>query len=613
MGAKEVFNNAKGSGAIAFTLAIILWIIDFSGTPMSFTGLIVLKDSNFYSNLLLGFISAMWPLIAGMAVFMLLTNGYKDKRQIGYVVGFSTMIAFFGYVGGYRTILHIIFPMLIIGSLPESEIAKDDRIKTLIGWYLLDFLTPGIASAFLPKEFALVFGNSLVIPYWVIFASMHAYNLSNNGFYYLILGIIVFMSALNFMSSLNVYNLSQNNINEVRQGFFNVAAKSWETVTNMFNQATNSFTQLFNQSYYDGTPEQTEKPQGLYLKEMDRGDIDFRTDYPVYLWARLEANTLDQEIEASVICYTEVEDDFGTRIIKGIVDEDSKSTEMRLSVINGVERSIPCIFENLPEGSYDVYYNATFTFSTEARKKIYMMNRDRLLSDLDLLHNKGKDPKIEDVLSELYDITDTDPTSIYTTGPIQLAIGTDKVPWDIGERNNIKPLFGVTVSNMWHTGGKIAHIDNLYLKIPDSFSFTSLERSCTFPITETSEQSELGYRIYKVANTKELSDVKDYVTINCHMTIDQARSLDPLPVTTRSLKTRVDYTYLMQEEISIDVNPGFLSDDAQEIIARSRSCCEITTGSEKQYQIVDTEGQCSNNQGDGSSAKIVDSEFCQNG
>jgi len=449
----------------------------------------------------------------------------------------------------------------------------------------------------------------------MIYVIFEAYSYESSKVLRLIYNILIifFIGSvlITVIDGIHIYNIVQTSSpDEIIEDITHFWSGTATSFGDGLKNAGHGFIQLFNTSQYyntyDSTQETTEQEQGLYLEEIERGDFEYTTESPVHLWARLVARTLDDEITARVTCYAETENIYDDNIIiEGIVDEETSATELEISIFSGVERTIPCIFDEdeysnglTEDGDYEIIYNTTFNFASDSRKKIYMMGRERMLNDLDLLAEKGKEPSPENVLTELYDIQDTDPESVYTTGPIILAIGTNKLPWDIGDKHNIKPLFGVTVENSWSSGGEIASIDNLYFKMPDSFKFINLEKSCTVPVEETTEQSESGFKVYKIK--EPINNIEDFVTINCHMSIEPDEALDPVPVTSRFLRARAEYTYNLQKKISIEVEekdlPGI--------------CCESSTGTgEPEFYIVIDSENCLNS--DDTPGNIVDDIYCE--
>jgi hypothetical protein len=339
-------------------------------------------------------------------------------------------------------------------------------------------------------------------------------------------------------------------------GFYKtVFGKLFDNFSERTGAGIHGFFQLFNTSSYITTPGQTEEveePQGLTIKELEQGDRIFREGSSVYTTSMLEAKTLDKPIEAYVICYTELEDEYGESYIEyGKIN--SREGSVKFTIISFSQHTIRCSFDTLPKGKYEIVFNASFDFGSEISKKIYLMDRQRLENDRISLENKGKDPSSSNVLRELYDIQDIDPVPIYTSGPVELGIGTDNLPIDIARGEIRQAQFSVSAENEWSRGGKISKFNNIYLKIPDTFWFSSLTDSCDLKISSTNEQNEQGYRTYKLELDERFSNIKNKVGVSCILDMD-SNSLDySKPVTTRFLKSYVEYNYVMQQKVNVDV------------------------------------------------------------
>ena len=387
----------------------------------------------------------------------------------------------------------------------------------------------------------------------------------------------------------------------------------FEAVSNLGTSIKNIFADIktgygnwindtFNYDYYSGDQEKVEIPQGVYLKELERGDLIYRPGSPIYVWARLEAKTLDEKITADISCKTEDENEVE---IFGQIDEPT------VTILTGVERSIPCEFANLDEGDYEIKFTADFNFGADARKKVYLMDRERMINDFEVLIDRGLKPSKEDVLRELYDIQDTEPESIVTSGPISVAIATDSVPWDIGESYNFKPLFGVTIENIWQDGGTVKKITKIEFMVPEDMEI----EDCDQEVDTNNFDTESEFKIYKVDPDSELiQDIEDYVTINCRMNVDHD-NLDNTPVTTRFLKVHVDYEYVLEEEIDIEVEGYGLEGDVAGVVGRNQVCCEIIVdsgmGVSVDYVINSPEKCTEINEESHKEAKPVISNYCE--
>src|SRR3989344_2552613 len=447
--------------------------------------------------------------------------------------------------------LHLLFSILIYflfgKAVPEEH--KEDFTRAILVLTFMDFygyaLLKGISIGFiLENQF-----NRILVPLWgfyvIGFAMKHNSSAIFSWTFFIISAIYVaaLFDGVSLMAQ-QTDNLDQGIINQAKSSVFrglNLLFGIPQMITDGWN---NFYQQTFNQSYiYGGEQEETKNPQGVYLTEIERGDYTNYADSPIYIWARLEARTLDKPINpVTVTCSAELDDG---NITQGIVNEES--TEYKFLVISGVDRTISCRFNNLTEGRYTAVFNATFDFATDARRKVYLMDRDRDIEELQALNQRGQQATGKDVLLQL-EITDTAPETIYTSGPVLVGIGSDNVPWDIGDQNNIKYRFGVTAENEWTIGGEILKINKIEMIVPPTFDI--ITTSCDIKMQPAGSRE--GDKVY--ATTEVIDDIDNLKTINCLMNVDK-RSLDPVPVTTRFLRAHVDYTYMITEEIDFEVEP----------------------------------------------------------
>jgi len=433
------------------------------------------------------------------------------------------------------------------------------------------------------KQGALTFGvqkaavfSRLMIPLWLYYVLGFCQKHNGTALVDWILIIIVIFNLFMIvdMGQLTVFqrtdNLDKSWANQASRGMKQAwAFLSKDLWTNLAQSYHNFNQQVFNQSYlYDGQQEDTEEPQGIYIEKIDRGDYVFKEYAPIYFWALIEARNLDLDnpIYPLITCTVELDD--GT-LLPGIVNEEDY--EYEFEVHSGVDRTISCRYDPglIPEGGYKVTFDVTFNFGVDARRKIYLMDRTRYTEELVALKRQGKTPTPEQILLSV-DITDTLPETIYTSGPVSLGIGTHNPPWDIGDTHNIKYLFGVTFENLWTQGGEIQSIDEIQLIVPDTFEI--MLGSCDVKIDYDNPIEEDNSKTY--VSTDTIIDIEDFRTVNCLMKVEKD-SLDPLKVTTRFLKSHVDYTYSMTESIDFEVEG--LSDFEKAAIEKDQVCCKIVT------------------------------------
>ncbi|MBN2367628.1 hypothetical protein JXC34_01315 [Candidatus Woesearchaeota archaeon] len=493
-------------------------------------------------------------------------------------------------VRDFNSILHVILSLSISFSFANITDDKESFYMTLIILTLIDFFgfyflgTIRSSFGFGLDAYQL---SRIVIPIWVYFILV--FSQQHNGdpvFDWIFWGLIVLNVLLLLESStLHVMSARPENLEGVSE-FWSDIKKIPQT---LFGSLYKIYNQAFNDTYvdYSGTQEQAQDPQGVFIEELDVGDRVFREGSPVYVWAKLKTKTLDgveDILTVHVDCYAETTSLSGKTKTKGVLDEEEKKFSVFIPVTSGVEKSIPCIFDadygnELPEGKYKITYNVEFDFGADVRKKVYLMDRYRYINDLEVLDDKGLTPSKEGVLRDLYKIEDTDPESIASSGPVLLAIGTDSVPWDIGESESIKTLFGLTIKNLWESGGKVNKVNNIYLSVPDTFGL-----SCSEMDLSTSPRTpEEGLKEFKAEyeSGHEINEIDDYRTIPCLMNVDR-ESLDSIPVTTRFLKAHVDYTYVIDKTIHIEVEEYDLGREEEVLEGQTDVCCKYVSKSSPQ-------------------------------
>ena len=124
------------------------------------------------------------------------------------------------------------------------------------------------------------------------------------------------------------------------------------------------------------------------------------------------------------------------------------------------------------------------------------------------------------------------------------------------------------------------------------------------------EYQKEGYSEYLLID--DLGNIEESRTINCLINVGE-KSLDPVPVTSRFLKTTVDYDYILEESIQIEVKavevPGI-----EDIVDRATACCEIITGSSRsaeiRYEWKETQDACESLSNENRKVSVVASNKC---
>lgn len=604
--------SLQGNVFVPFLLAFILLIVELSSGYTNWS-------LSWEQIIQVWKISGLdWLVLAGGLSLLIIigTLHFEDfKETIQDSVLYTIMIfvlLFFSFTGGPLAMIHVAVTFFIFLTFPLNDKSFKTLLELTTIFCLIDFVGYGTLAAIFKSNKNIFLLHYLANPN-LIFVAVQGLNFQQPGFFRGILLLFITAMVLSFVfvvvDTATYYGaLNQASPQELSKGIKHFYEGSFDNFLVFMSSTSHGFTQLFNMSSYgnSGTQETTEEPQGLYLKALDQGDRPFRTGSSIYATSMLEARTLENPIEAYVTCYTEVEDELGEDVVS-MGKINGNTAPVKFTIISFSQHTLRCSFDTLPPGDYKIIFNASFDFASEIRKKIYLIDRQRLMNDQINLENKGQDSSSRNVLTILYDITDTDPKPIYTSGPIKLGIGTDNLPIDIGQGEIRQTQFSVSAENDWSRGGKISSFKNVYLKIPDTFSFSNPLESCDLPIALTNEQYETEYKTYKVEMDDRFSNIRKNIGVSCIMDI-ASNSLDPTPITTRYLKSYIVYNYVMQEDVEVEVKENPLAD--KNLYEKNDLCCEVKYETETRYYWVINEEECTNYNTDSSDSKIIGSEMC---
>lgn len=604
--------SIQGGVFVPFLLAVILGLVELSSGYTSWS-------LSWERIIQVWKISGLdWLALAGGLALLIIigTLHFEDfKLVIQDSILYTIMIfvlLFFSFTGGPLAMIHVAVTFFIFLTFPLNDKSFKTLLMLTTVFCFIDFVGYGVLAAIFKSNDNIYLLHYLANPN-LIFVTIQGLNFQEPGFFrgvlLLVITIMVFSFVFVVVDTATYYGaLNQASPQELSKGIQHFYEGSFDNFLVFMSSTSHGFSQLFNMSSYadSGTQETTEEPQGLYLKALNQGDRPFRTGSSIYATSMLEARTLENPIEAYVICYTETENELGEEVvIFGKIN--GNINPVKFTIISFSQHTVRCSFDTLPPEDYKIIFNASFDFASEIRKKIYLMDRQRLMNDQISLENKGKDSSSESVLTLLYDISDTDPEPIYTSGPIKLGIGTDNLPIDIGQGEIRQTQFSVSAENDWSKGGKISHFNNVYLKIPDTFSFSNLMESCDLPVALTNEQYEIGYKTYKLELDDRFSNIRKNMGVSCILDL-AANSLDPTPITVRYLKSYIEYNYIMQEDVDVEVEESPMADET--LYEKNDLCCEVKYETETKYYWVINEEECTNYNTDTSDSKIIGSEMC---
>ncbi|PIN87244.1 hypothetical protein COV19_00550 [Candidatus Woesearchaeota archaeon CG10_big_fil_rev_8_21_14_0_10_44_13] len=367
------------------------------------------------------------------------------------------------------------------------------------------------------------------------------------------------------------YSISNDfNIQTMRVGGFGVMYDTWDNVKKGGGYVYDSVAGIPGQlkktaekqiqyavgDYYTGQVEDSKNQQiGVYIENVEPVTADFYADDTVIVWATLLAKTLDPEkqIEIKATCWGEKRIGDELKKEQGDADPSSDNKEFVLQTAREEERYITCEFppKFFDMGPKNIFVDADFNFQTMSYLKTYFMN----LETLRAMKRSGIDP------FDQYKITDKNPPSVCTNGPINLNIKTSEMPIGVSTSEPVDIKLGITLENAWQ--GKLKKANDITIKIPDAMEITYCDHAFE-KVSCTGDECEDGkyISVYKIKKQKTggkmgLDDIKEvagYHSIACRLKVnDMNRLLGNYPLISTFFKVTADYEYGLEKMTSVNI------------------------------------------------------------
>lgn len=301
-------------------------------------------------------------------------------------------------------------------------------------------------------------------------------------------------------------------------------AKAWEA----FNLKITGRLDVATGGLYSAQVEKNQfEPLGVFLDKVRAAQPKFYPDEPVTIWSSIKSRTLSDPVVVRFNCFRYGKDN--SRI--GIRDDKIGSVNLNegklipdrpFTVFTLEEKDVECTFnkDKFQPGTNPVTISAQYNFVTSAYQEVRFIDRARyqamIKENLDSLKEFG--------------ITDKNPKTIYTNGPVEIKeIIQNPIPVDL--ESQVLPNLGVTLTNrdkimdkqgktvgQWQ--GKILNIEELAIVVPKGIKiegagcnpvpFTDYKKedclnSCRKTCTETCEEYDKDKQ----------KDVKDRCLTNC--------------------------------------------------------------------------------------------------
>ncbi len=548
--------NSGGNGLLIFFLAIIIYFIDIFWLKFDGINLVSVFRSGqlmniFYKGIIIN--AVFWIILA--AIYFI--KRPQNKEEFISLILLIAAIFFVASLSGIRSsislmnlsaVIHILF--IIFGI--RNGILTKSYDKTTANYYtiliiLLDFFLFNLIYSIFPASAMNL--NRVIIPLLPL-STLILMNDSRfrSWLLFLITLFYILIVAQTYVASTNFQqNLNQNQI----EGAKMQSLSAWDKFKALFTNAQASWNQSMTQingDYYTGQVEQNQAaPLGVFLEDIKASDTQFLINESVDVWAKLKAQSFENNknpIAISVVCSTK--NSTGQTILGTVSPKGGK-----FSVASYEDEFLTCNFPKntfMVAGYYPITFNATFNFDTQSYLKTYYIDKDRKRS----LMADGKD-----IFSE-YGITDTNPTAVFTNGPLQIGMETTTPPVGVNQNDDFSSYLGITLDRHWGEG-TLMTLNSLYIALPEG---TSLDSSCKSFVESSSTEASMvvndGVKVYKIDNDQMIIDNKKGYTLpksfKCSIKLDDRNMLlGNTPISIRYFKAKTEYTYSISESTNINV------------------------------------------------------------
>jgi hypothetical protein len=321
-------------------------------------------------------------------------------------------------------------------------------------------------------------------------------------------------------------------IEDVKLGFEDMKAwfkEQWDKITRGIERTQAGLTG----DYFEGEVEAaSHKKLGVYIEGLRSVSTRYLEGEPIIIYSNIRTETLsDTPVNVKINCT------FNNKPADEIIPYDT-FTAKEIS-----NENIDCRFKNdegqYPPGNYRARLSAEFNFETNAYIKTYFMDMPKLQN----LREQNIEP------SKTFGF-EKRPRSIYSAGPIMIAIDSGEMPIGIREEPGYGPTIGIVLENMWN--GKIKQLKNLTVITPGEINQESINGIKPDNCEGCEKDDKECKCVYEM--TKFKTENQNIIMLRLFTKITEPESLiGKDPISYKSIKTSLNYDYHIAAEIGIQV------------------------------------------------------------
>ncbi len=554
-------SGSKGS-LMWFLFAILLYVIDWYWTH--FDGIntkLFLQTFTFQTAE--SYIRTSLNLVAlGLVIFYWIWQKPDSRELISFAV-LAFLMSFtitIGYGNAFGTLTHLAFAIAVLIGLAYPQMDKTQANYMIALAIFIDFYLFSLIGA-LP---GLTFFSRLIIPIWVfITAILSRESTIKNIIIFIIIMFYIFTSMTTYFAWRDVSKtLTETQYDQAgivwgtaKDNFMNF----WKTGWKQFQDAKNESQRILSGDvFYESQVDQyAAEPLGVFFEDVKLTDEKYEKGDTVFASGRLKVSSIEQDIPIIITCFAKSSN--GT-ITKGDITPNAGV----LRLYNHEEEYVMCNVQSLDTGTYTVGFNVTYNFTTMAYLKTYFIDKER---------KRAMAAKSIDVFQS-YGITDTQPSSIYTAGPVKVGIGTVKsLPIPVNTSADFNSFIGVSFENL--NEGKIKNINSFMIEIPNGTKIDVInKKDCNenFSHIENSQWYNIDEKSLKRASLMEIRSKSIY----CNLRLTDGGKeilLGNTPISIRYFKVNTSYTYLIEKSVSVTIKKS----------------------SVEEYNKIDLDGECDTN------------------
>ncbi|MDO8660739.1 MAG: hypothetical protein Q7K43_02525 [Candidatus Woesearchaeota archaeon] len=455
--------------------------------------------------------------------------------------------------------------MIARWALPSGN-SRTAAILSVAAWLIP--LVGGLFANFLSNiSQSLGVAISLVIifaPVWIVFLIMHGNTRMTSLLGTVYIGIWLLLIIIQYSGLIaNAATFAGIDYTLYAPGFTiqTLLKESWQTIIIFIGESKIKINEVINETkqnyefsvYGDVYTGRVESQQGKRLG-VDLGPLqvvqqNIRENTPVTVFARLQAQTLDNPVNIKLFCNCCERE--SPKNACGAGGPTGKGCTIRpkaeFTVTSQDSRDVECRFEKdvLEKGQQNIGMRAVFSFTTSAYLRTYFMDSERVLA--------SQREKINPL--DQYKIKDKNPIAIFTPGPINIGMALSEAPLPIQiDRTETEKFLSLQISatNQWT--GKITDVKAVNVFVPEGVEIVDVNGySYDTPCELSLSGNECSIPISAVfqPNTKR---VGAQIRLGLRA---QKKAYDTLlgkdPVAVRFFKTNIEYDYEIEKSLGVTV------------------------------------------------------------